>query len=142
MYPGLELIRKQIPIVGANGMTIAKSQGSSMPMVVVSMRKKLSREHLYVACSRATSRNGLFIDGVFTPPSHPGINHDVSKEMRNLRQTPVAFELRFFSDVQSRNKLYYHNIECFRKYRQDVISDPHIMSSNLLAFVEPHVSMS
>lgn len=140
VYPGLELVRKQIPIVGANGMTIAKSQGSSMPLVVVSMRKKLSREHLYVACSRATSRNGLFIDGEFTPPSHPGIHDDVSNEMQTLRKTPVDFELRFFADVISKNKLYYHNIETFRKYQQDVICDPHIMSSNMLAFVEPHLS--
>lgn len=43
---GLSLFRNQIPLISANGMTIAEAQGSPIPSVVVctkgSSRKKLS----------------------------------------------------------------------------------------------------
>ncbi|XP_035710253.1 uncharacterized protein LOC110853120 [Folsomia candida] len=95
-HQGLQIIRTQIPLVPANGTTIAKSQGSTHICSVVAVkcysdddeppRKRsrknwLSREELYVACSRPTSREGLFIYGEFTPPLTPGPNDPVSIEM-------------------------------------------------------------
>lgn len=139
VYPGMEINRNQLPLLAANARTIAKSQGSTIPAVVVSFRGRLSREDKYVACSRATSINGLFIDGKFVPPESPGTTDCVGEEMKKLMLVPVEFSLRFFKDVLSENKLYYHNVEYFPKYSKDVISDPHIMSSDIIALVEPHI---
>ncbi len=136
LYPGAELVRTQIPLVGANGMTIAKSQGSSMPLVVVSMKKKLSREQLYVACSRATTSQGLYIDGEFSAPTYPGNDDDVTKEMEILRNIPVTL----LGQVQSNCKVYFHNVENFVKHRQDLMAERNIMSADVIALVEPHIS--
>jgi hypothetical protein len=143
-HKGLEIIRTQIPLVAANGMTICKSQGSSIPLVVVSVHRnkgrKLSRELLYVACSRATSRNGLFIDGDFEPPEKPGPNDPVTLEMERLRGKPLQFSIQFLQDFgENYEKLYFHNVQSFVAHHQDVEADHCAMASTLLAFVEPHL---
>lgn len=142
MYDGLELTRTQIPIIAANGMTIAKSQGATMKHVVVctNSRRKLTRENLYVACSRATSLSGLYIYGKFAPPEKPPQDDYVTIEMQTLKEHPVTMSLRFFADVKSRFKLYYHNIQSYNKYKLDLQADPHIMSSHYIALVEPHIT--
>lgn len=139
VYAGLQLTRNQIPLLGANAITIHKSQGSSMPLVVVGTRKPLRRDALYVACSRATSLAGLYIDGKFKPPEHPGENDHVSMEIETLRKRPVQFSFRFPPDCRQQNKLYFHNVENFNCYKEDVISDFNILSCNVLAFVEPRI---
>lgn len=112
----------------ANRMTIAKSQGSSLPLVVISTKRKLTRENLYVACSRAASLQELYISGEFTPPSCPGQHDDVSKEMAILRQHPVNMSLRFFLNMHSANKLYFHNVEGFLSHQQDVIAAQNVFA--------------
>lgn len=138
-YAGMELIRNQLPLLAANAMTIAKAQGSSLACVVVSTKRKLTREKMYVACSRATSLAGLFISGNFTPTEKPKDNDPVTLEMEILRSCPVTFTQVFFGDIQSRFKFYFHNIENFNCYKEDLQSDPHIMSSNIVGLVEPHI---
>lgn len=139
MYAGLQLIRNQIPLVGANAMTIHKSQGSSLPQVVVSVKKALQRDQLYVACSRATSLAGLYIDGDFQPPKRPGDDDHVSAEMDILRAHTVSLSFRFPIDVCTKYKLYFHNVENFNCYKADVISDPNILSATFIAMVEPKI---
>jgi hypothetical protein len=132
-HKGLEIVRNQIPLVAANGMTITKSQGSSIPVVVVSVKRfrnqlgkltrKLSRELLYVACSRATSLNGLYIDGEFEAPAPPPANDPVSLEMDRLRNIPFRFKLRFLQDSAHENKLFFHNVQSFSAHVADVLAD-------------------
>jgi ATP-dependent exoDNAse (exonuclease V) alpha subunit len=66
-------------------MTIHKSQGSTMEKVTVFLKKGMERSLIYVAFSRATTLNGLFLIGEFKPPSPPGPNHLPTKEMRRPR---------------------------------------------------------
>jgi len=131
---GFEIIRNQLPLVAANGMTITKSQGSSIPCVVVSIkpfcnrfgkqRRKLSRELLYVACSRATSLKGLFIDGTFEPPVKPSFNDPVTLEMERLRSIPFSFSLKFIQTIGNQVwKLYFHNVQSFNAHSEDVACD-------------------
>jgi hypothetical protein len=138
-HKGLELIRKQIPLVAANAMTITKSQGSSLPLVIVavnrhrmksgSLSRKLTRESLYVACSRATSISGLFIDGEFNPPVAPGPSDPVSCEMGRLRNMPFHFTMKFLQDYgDGFVKLYFHNVQSLNLHCHDVVSDQCAMS--------------
>jgi len=131
---GLQLIRTQIPLVAANGMTIFKSQGSSISQVVVHVKRhrkpvgklsmKLTRESLYVACSRATSLQGLFIDGKFEPPTSPPPSDPVTIEMDRLRITPYPFTCKFLQDFeQGFHRVYYQNIQSFAAHYLDVLSD-------------------
>lgn len=135
-HGGLQLIRKQIPLVPANGMTITKSQGSSIPIIAAHVgdytkqgqtstrRPYLSRELLYVMCSRATSRLGLFIDGEFQPPPPPPPNDPVTLEMDRLRKIGFPFLLRFLQDVGDEFlKIQFHNVQSFNAHKDDVLSD-------------------
>jgi len=152
----LQIVRTQIPLVAANGMTIMKSQGSSLPSVVVHViryrgknsnnkthepgDRKITRESLYVACSRATSLNGLYINGKFTPPKAPPKDDAVSVEMTRLRDAPMKFSLRFLQDIPPEFvKIYFHNVQSFISHIPDVICDQCAVGSDIMAFVEPHL---
>ncbi|OXA43032.1 ATP-dependent DNA helicase pif1 [Folsomia candida] len=152
-HQGLQIIRTQIPLVPANGTTIAKSQGSTHICSVVAVkcycdddeppRKRSrknwwSREELYVACSRPTSREGLFIYGEFTPPLTPGPNDPVSIEMARLRSTEFTFSMKFLQDYRDEfEKIYFQNTQSFNAHGDDIRADHCAMASNVLAFVEP-----
>jgi hypothetical protein len=143
-HKGIRIIRTQLPLLSANAITIPKAQGSSIPFVVVSAttsrKKKMTREELYVACSRATSLNGLFIKGKFMPPSAPAPDNPVTLEMERLRSIPLEFSLRYLQDLGNDcEKIYVHNVQSFALHHPDVLADHCAMASNYLALVEPHL---
>jgi len=148
-YRGMELIRKQLPLIAANAMTIAKSQGSSLKFVVAcpttegptGRKRYIRREELYVACSRATSLNGLFISGNFRAPPLPRKNDVVTAEMSRLQQHLLQCPLIHFQDMVNNNEItvFFMNIQYFVKHRPDICADQCAMSSQYLAFVEPHI---
>lgn len=141
-YDGVRIIRTQIPLLACNGMTIAKAQGSSLPLVVVSVSgSRLVRSELYVACSRATSLEGLFIDGDFAPPQPPAGVDIVGDEMKRLRATPLLMELKFLQDFNSDyNKIYFHNVESLNhQHFKDITSDRCPMSADFIFLVEPRL---
>lgn len=135
---GMEVTRKQIPLQAANGMTVNKSQGSSLEKVVACVGNKISREKLYVACSRATSLEGLYIVGQFKPPSFPGLSDPITIEMNELSKSPYTFNLQF-SDSSQQGGIYFHNIEGFLSHQADLLCDPSIMSHDYLILVEPRI---
>jgi len=142
----LRIVRVQIPLLACNGMTIAKSQGSSLPSVVVNVShekgyEKLRTEDLYVACSRAMSKDGLFINGEFqAPPPYKG-SHPVTVEMKRLRELGFNFKLQFLQDISAEfTKIYYHNIQSFKLHQSDILADSCPMSTDVLCFVEPHLA--
>lgn len=111
-HNGLLIVRKQIPLVAASGMTINKAQGSSLPFVVVEMNKKtkyMTRERLYVACSRATFKNELFIEGDFIPPNKPKDDDPVTVEIERMKKQNTVLSLTFFQDLEDDefHKLYF-----------------------------------
>jgi hypothetical protein len=125
-------------------MTIAKSQGSSLPAVVVNVKyerpiEKLSTEELYVGCSRATSRGGLYINGEFSAPCAYKADHPVTVEMKKLRELGFPFTLRFLQDVEDDGiKVYFHNVQSFNLHKGDVLADMCPLAADILCFVEPH----
>jgi hypothetical protein len=145
-HKGLQVIRTQIPLVPANGMTVHKAQGSTALFIVMTTKKSdhrrrnLTRELLYTGCSRPTTLGGLYIDGVFEPPSLPKSNDPVSLEMARMRSIPFSFTLRFLQDYDDDyEKIYFHNVQSFLAHRLDVLADHCALASNCLAFVEPQL---
>ncbi len=136
---GMEVTRKQIPLQAANGMTVNKSQGSSLERVVACVGNKISRERLYVACSRATSLEGLYIVGQFKPPSFPGQSDPITIEMNELAQSPYIFNLYFPSPTEQ-GGIYFHNIEGILSHQADLLCDTSILSHDYLILVEPRIA--
>lgn len=84
--------RKQLPIVCAESMTIHKSQGGTYESVVVTLKKGMSLNQLYVAFSRVTKLSGLYLKGSFHPPAPSNATNLVRAEMTRLfDRSPVQF---------------------------------------------------
>jgi nucleoside-triphosphatase THEP1 len=134
----LQVVRTQLPLVSANGITITKSQGSTYKKVVVKLKKCLPRDQLYVACSRSTTLDGLFLDGAFEPPPPPP--EYVLLELARLRKQGFKFSLQFMQDIPNTHyKLMFHNVQSLHKHHLDILCDQCYTSADMMSFVEPWI---
>ncbi|CAD6209869.1 GSCOCG00010855001-RA-CDS, partial [Cotesia congregata] len=78
------IIREQFPLVPAEAITIHKSQGGTYNTVVIHLVKGMKKNELYVAFSRCTKLNGLFIVGNLKIPSHQNPYDKVHIEVERL----------------------------------------------------------
>jgi len=112
----------------------------SVVCTVNTKSKFMTQERLYVACSRATSNGGLFIDGQFKPPLAPKQNDSVSLEMERLRDKSCALSSQCLQDFQPNHiTLYYHNIQSFLLHQKDLESDNCAVASEIIFVFEPHL---
>lgn len=130
----------------ANGITIHKSQGSTIFPVVVHIpsgkRPAKYREGMYVACSRATKLQDLFIVGEFTGTPLPG-NDEVNAELTSLRENGFNFSLTFLDSLPHHyEKFYIHNISSFKLNREHFYADQTTREAKILAFLEPRTTAS
>jgi len=122
----------------AEGITIHKSQGQSMNEVVVKMSYPMERSLIYVALSRATSLNGLYLIGDFKPPNTPQSNHPPLVEMERMRNESLLVP-KFVSLRElpvNTFQIISHNVQSLRKHLQCITNDKVYMESNLLLFQE------
>lgn len=96
-------------MVIAEALTIHKSQGSTYENVVVHLPSRYERALVYVALSRATTLNGLYLIGKFkkTKPdpssseSRENLDHQPSEQSRTLRNRSVQIQ-----SINRRTKIY------------------------------------
>ncbi|KAK3923337.1 ATP-dependent DNA helicase pfh1 [Frankliniella fusca] len=131
--------RMQFPLTLAHALTIHKSQGQSHKKVVVHIKKTLSRELLYVACSRATSLNGLFIIGSFKAPNKLDENGHLAQEMKRWKKPKVIPQ---FKHLHHSNcfQIRFHNEQSLEKHCKLVTNDLNFISSDVLLFGETWMS--
>lgn len=131
------ICREQYPLVVAEGITIHKSQGQSMSLVVVGLAKSMDRSLLYVALSRATALAGLFMIGKFKAPHKTPSNHPPTDEMTRLRlYAALAPKFEWMQKVEGCTQIISHNVQSIRKHKRSIFSDPVYMNSHLLLFQE------
>jgi len=118
-----ELNRKQFPICLGHALTTHKSQGMSLPLVVVHLTGRMSRPLLYVACSRATSLNGLYLIGIFSPPSPIPMNDFLNAEMKRWQSAKLTPRFQFLRISQPDIQFMYHNVQSHRKHWSLVEND-------------------
>ncbi|CAG5050324.1 unnamed protein product [Parnassius apollo] len=129
----LQVRRSQFPLVPAEAVTIHKSQGSTLEKVVVHLKPNILRSMLYIACSRATSAQGLFIVTETLRPPRPPSEHDsVVTEMRKLKLNSL---IPIYPPAKS-CQIMFHNIQSLRKHLQDVVTDPQTMACDIYLAVE------
>lgn len=133
-----QICREQYPLIVAEGITIHKSQGQSMERVVVGLAKSMDRSLLYVALSRATSLNGLFMIGDFKPPHTPPHNYPPLAEMARMKlYATLSPKFVWMQHVQDNAiQIISHNVQSLRKHLQSITCDPVYLNSHLLLFQE------
>ncbi|MEG1463193.1 MAG: ATP-binding domain-containing protein, partial [Anaerorhabdus sp.] len=141
----LKLMRTQFPIFPAEALTVHKSQGSTFPRVTVYdvASRKLSRSLLYVACSRATTADGLTIvckNNKFVPPVSL-FQNDSSLRREIERQSTAKLELSFehllIRDTSRFTcQIISHNVQSLRAHINQIRKDNVYLSSNIIMLQE------
>lgn len=133
----LRINRKHFPLTLAHALTIHKSQGQTLKKVVLHLSKGLTRELMYVACSRATSLKGLYIIGKFHAPTEVPKSSYLSTEVRRWHKKPVIPRFRFLhEDHKSKLQIMYHNVQSLRKHQGLINNDQVFTKSDILIFGE------
>ena len=130
--------RKQFPIVPSEAMTIYKSQGGTYERVVVNLKKGITRSELYVACSRATKANGLYLIGDFVPPKPPEHNDAVTMMFKTMRsERTLKFSLEFPEESPEENVfVMFHNVQSLNKHILDIRCNQTFLCASLISLVE------
>ena len=119
-------------------MTIYKSQGGTYEKVVVYLKKAMTRSELYVACSRATKAEGLYLIGNFVPPKPPERNDAVTMMFKTMRsEKMLKFSLEFPEESRGENLfMMIHNVQSSNKHILDVRSDKTFSCASMISLVE------
>lgn len=109
-----------------------------MNEVVVTLSSSMERTLLYVALSRATSLNGLYLIGKFKKTEKPSPTHQTIVEMTRLRThsklVPRFMTLRIIPDDVL--QIVSHNVQSLRKHWKSLTNDLVYTNSHLLLFQE------
>ena len=159
--------RLQFPVIECESMTIYKSQGQTYVSVCVNIGGNLKRSLLYVAMSRATNLNGLYLFGAKSILSDSIRNiskkqkeaeiekreksDDVRKEMKRLREESLfknAFESldligsnrQHKQCRQGENRIFclFQNIQHFNPKRDILRKDFSYLSMDVILLTEAH----
>ncbi|KAE8740532.1 hypothetical protein FOCC_FOCC013959 [Frankliniella occidentalis] len=131
----LKVNRMQFALTLAHAITIPKSQGQTMKQVVVHLSNRMTKQLLYVACSRATTIDGLYIIGNFIPTKPLQQNDHMSLEMTRWKTNSI---IPVFSNMKSSDMYIamYHNVQSLPKHQKLIINDKNFTASGLLFFGE------
>lgn len=101
----------------------------------------MTRSLLYVACSRATTTNGLFIIGQFQAPQPPNPNDPISIELIRQESVPLypCFQL-LHEPLLMTFQLMFHNVQSIGRHLIRIVKDPAYLCSHILLFAETWTS--
>lgn len=122
--------RKHFPITPACAMTIHKSQGGTFDNIVYTYERGHAQQLVYVALSRVTNIEGLFIvsptdDHVFyRGRKHSSSTGALSKEFVRLTENPLrTFQDILLDFIKSKITLFSFNCQSLRAHCNDLIDN-------------------
>ncbi|PIK46449.1 hypothetical protein BSL78_16696 [Apostichopus japonicus] len=126
-----QVMRKQFPLRPATAKTVHRCQGDTMKEIVVDMSGARSQCHIhYVALSRVTSLNGLYV--LHLNPAK--INEEV-EDLRSTRYLKINSQ-----PIDGNTTIIHQNTRSLRKHISDIVHDTTITSADILLFTECHLS--
>ncbi len=130
---GNKIMRSQYPLILAWAGTIHSSQGRTLENVVVSMDRIFAKGQAYVALSRVTSSNGLYLINfnsrkIYCDESIIGCYADMPKLHLNLNALPDCRKLT----------IVHHNVEGLLAHRKDVLRCKQLFPCDILCITESH----
>ncbi|XP_047518932.1 uncharacterized protein LOC125058833 [Pieris napi] len=159
--------RKHFPLISALAMTIHKSQGGTFDAIVYEYNGSHSRELVYVALSRVTSIEGLFLvteenartswkfhhgrvgnaqveesDATKNQKRSSTHRQDLSVELKRLRENPLQTITKTLLDFISKNNrlsIFPFNCQSLRAHVDDLAIDALVKKMNVLILSETHM---
>lgn len=132
------ITRKQFPVTPAEAITIHKSQGATYNQVCVDLgnNKYVQTSMVYVAYSRVTSLNGLYIvDKLVIPSFKKSPALEEMEQMRARRRMKLSYEVVIKGDELT---IVYQNINSLLNKLQLITCDKWYLQSNILIFSETY----
>ena len=123
------IVRRQFPLKLAWACTVHKVQGLTVSEIVYDMQKTKSSGQAYVALSRATSLNGLYIKNF-----DPKLIH-CSAEVTDALQLMTRFTEKS-SPPANAHHIVHHNTQSLRHKIEDIRSNSEMTASSVLAITE------
>ena len=125
--------------------TIHKVQGLSLQEAVVSFdleRQKIFKPgQMYVALSRVTNIEGLFLTGSFKQNAVK-TNESATQEYDHLHNEVPFIPPMVRSPLPTPLSVALHNTRSFKKHAADIVSDLRLMNNNILFLTETQLSPS
>lgn len=143
-----QAFRLQFPLVPAEAVTIHKSQGQTYQIVCVNLvsekgrRVPMDRAKLYVALSRVTKLENLYIVGEFKEPKKPSTDDPVMNEIENLKTNKLLKLCYNTLNVDVGVVIGYHNVRSFFKHKTHIINDSWYHRCDVLVFSETQTMKS
>ena len=132
---GNKIVRIQYPLILAWAGTIHSSQGKTLEKVVVSFDRLFAKGQAYVALSRVTSSDGLYLlnldsSKIYCDPSIIDCYASMPKLELSLNALPDSRTLT----------VVHHNVEGLYAHRDDILRCKHLFPCDVLCLTESHCS--
>lgn len=148
--PKIKCRRYQFPLLPACALTIHKSQGSTFEKIVYDYHKNHKQQLVYVALSRVTCLQGLFLtnerdDFTFhhaegsASPSIKSVRNEITR-LATHRLPTLTGEIRESLDACHANEGWYVianvNVQSLRAHAEDITSDELLSRADFLLLTE------
>ena len=139
-----EIVRTQFPVTLAWACTVHKVQGLMLDKIVISFalnkQRAFQNGQAYVALSRVRTLDGLFILDKFDP-NQIRADDRVTEEYEKLRKISDIGSDSCRNSVTSSNRLQVSllNVRSFMKHWEDLLCDPILKTSDLIALTETQI---
>ncbi|XP_022312092.2 uncharacterized protein LOC111117320 [Crassostrea virginica] len=132
------VVRHQFPLKLSWACTAHKVQGMTAKKVVVNLDRTFSPGQAYVAMSRVTSKDGLFIETNNETVLQKKIYADLDVKLALLRMQKYLSDGNFENSVEIKNhkSILLLNVQSLRAHFQEVISDSRLTSADLICLTE------
>ncbi|XP_062621669.1 uncharacterized protein LOC134283235, partial [Saccostrea cucullata] len=128
------VVRHQIPLRLSWACTSHKVQGMTVDKVVVNLDRAFSPGQGYVALSRVTSKEGLFIETNNVELLQKKIYCD--PEVKTALHGMPKLELPYFNQLEQRMTLFLHNIQSLNKHFEDLQKDIRYRNADIICLTE------
>ena len=119
---GATVYRTQYPLKQCTARTIHKSQGCTVPSVVINVSGPKRKHMMYVALSRVTSLEGLHV--IDFDEDFICIDENVEREMRRLRNEKyLNLCLSRFDSSENVLNISFHNVQSLHKHYECIRKD-------------------
>ena len=130
---GNKIVRIQYPLILAWAGTIHSSQGKTLKEVVVSFDRLFAKGQAYVALSRATSSDGLYILDLDSRKIY------CDEQIIDCYATMPRFELSFDVLPDCRTlTVVHHNVEGIHAHRNDILRCTQLFPCDIMCVTESH----